>query len=258
MERRHEEDGTHRVFPEHDEPCVWMVGGMLTYRLCDREFDCDHCPLDAALRGTQLAPLSRAESPRDFDAPLAAPVASLATAAIRDGLRYHPVYGWVADAGEGRLRWGIDGVTARLLDRISSFVLPAVGSHLLQGQTACWAMDDGELVPLRAPVSGTVARINPAVLRDPTLAMRSPYDLGWLAEVDGVDERGAQRDLCEAAGRREEAARQLGRVHRAVLSHLHMGHGVGPTAQDGGERLADLRQVLGRSRYHRLVRSVLR
>jgi len=36
--------------------CVWMDAGVLTYRLCDRDFDCAHCPLNAALRGTALAP----------------------------------------------------------------------------------------------------------------------------------------------------------------------------------------------------------
>jgi glycine cleavage system H lipoate-binding protein len=149
-------------------------------------------------------------------------------------------------------------VTARILDRVTSFVLPAAGTSLVQGQTACWAMDDEELVPLRAPVTGTVARINPAVQRDPALATRSPYDLGWLIEVDAPEGIAAQGGLCGAAERREEAARQLGRIHRAVMSHLHMGQGVGPTAQDGGERLTDLRRVLGRGRYHRLVRSVLR
>jgi glycine cleavage system H lipoate-binding protein len=251
MERRSEDDGTYRVIPEHDEACVWMVGGLLTYRLCDRDFDCDHCPLDAALRGTQLAPRLPA-----LEVPATSP-GSPATE-IRDDLRYHPIYGWVAAAADGRLRWGIDGVTARILDRITSFVLPAVGTDLVQGQTACWAMDDGELVPLRSPVSGSVARTNPAVQRDPALATRSPYDTGWLVEVDAPEGLEAQGGLCGAAERREEAARQLGRVHRAVMSHLHMSQGVGPLAQDGGERLSDLRQVLGRGRYHRLVRSVLR
>ena len=31
--------------------CVWMEAGVVGYKLCDREFDCDHCPFDAALRG---------------------------------------------------------------------------------------------------------------------------------------------------------------------------------------------------------------
>ncbi len=32
--------------------CIWMLAGVLTYRLCDREYDCERCPLDAALRET--------------------------------------------------------------------------------------------------------------------------------------------------------------------------------------------------------------
>jgi hypothetical protein len=33
------------------ERCVWMQAGVVGYKLCDREFDCDRCPFDAALRG---------------------------------------------------------------------------------------------------------------------------------------------------------------------------------------------------------------
>ena len=31
--------------------CVWMRAGVIRFWLCDRDFDCEHCPLDAALRG---------------------------------------------------------------------------------------------------------------------------------------------------------------------------------------------------------------
>ena len=37
-------------------PCIWMSAGLLRYRLCDREYDCEHCPLDAALRGAPAPP----------------------------------------------------------------------------------------------------------------------------------------------------------------------------------------------------------
>ena len=30
--------------------CVWMRAGVIRFWLCDRDFDCDNCPLDAALR----------------------------------------------------------------------------------------------------------------------------------------------------------------------------------------------------------------
>ncbi|HYX31218.1 MAG TPA: hypothetical protein VE863_21970 [Pyrinomonadaceae bacterium] len=29
--------------------CVWMDAGVMNYKLCDRAFDCDRCPLDQAL-----------------------------------------------------------------------------------------------------------------------------------------------------------------------------------------------------------------
>jgi hypothetical protein len=29
--------------------CVWMDAGVVNYKLCDRGFDCDRCPLDQAL-----------------------------------------------------------------------------------------------------------------------------------------------------------------------------------------------------------------
>ena len=38
------------------ETCVWMDAGVLAYKLCDRGFDCSHCPLDAALRGLSGTP----------------------------------------------------------------------------------------------------------------------------------------------------------------------------------------------------------
>lgn len=38
------------VFP-NAQTCVWMEAGVISFWLCNREYDCEHCPLDAALRG---------------------------------------------------------------------------------------------------------------------------------------------------------------------------------------------------------------
>ena len=29
--------------------CIWMDAGAVAFRLCDRGFECDHCPFDAAM-----------------------------------------------------------------------------------------------------------------------------------------------------------------------------------------------------------------
>ena len=38
-------------------PCVWMQAGVVDYKLCDRDYDCEHCPFDEALhtRSSQQA-----------------------------------------------------------------------------------------------------------------------------------------------------------------------------------------------------------
>ena len=40
-----------QVLANRAQPCVWMCAGVLRYRLCPNDFDCDNCLLDAALRG---------------------------------------------------------------------------------------------------------------------------------------------------------------------------------------------------------------
>ena len=249
MERRPEPEGEVPVLPDGSLPCVWMIAGLLTYRLCDRGYECDGCPLDAAIRGVAPAPQSAG--------PAKAPPA-LPAWGIRDDRRYHPSYGWVETLEPGRLRWGIDGLMARLFDRISSVVLPAPATELARGQIACWIVDDGELLPLRSPVTGKVTRVNQAVQRDPGLLSASPYDEGWLVELRGASLPAEDAALCGPAERRETAARQMAKLDRAVRSHLHVDPQVGRTAADGGQRLTDVRRMLGTRRYHRLIQAVLR
>lgn len=38
-----------------DSACVWMRAGVIRFWLCDRNFDCDNCPLYAALKGARPA-----------------------------------------------------------------------------------------------------------------------------------------------------------------------------------------------------------
>jgi hypothetical protein len=37
------------------QACVWMAAGVIRFWLCSRDFECDDCPLDAALRGGAAA-----------------------------------------------------------------------------------------------------------------------------------------------------------------------------------------------------------
>ena len=50
--------------PQHFDKCVWMESGVVTYKLCDCEYNCEACPFDRALRdGT--SPSVRSGSAKD-------------------------------------------------------------------------------------------------------------------------------------------------------------------------------------------------
>ena len=224
-----------------------MSAGLVSFKLCDREGDCESCPFDRAMRG--LAPL-----------PPAAPETGAANTApgpwrFPADRGYHVGHGWAQGVEEGRLRLGVDAVVARLWDHPSRVILPPLGSRLVAGETAAWLADGAELLPLPAPAAGTVVAKNPRLAIEPSLVTRSPYDAGWLFELESGEPTDHLLDLEEA---RDNAESALATFQAEATRALRTGQDqVGPTLQDGGEPLTDVRAMLGPSRYAELVRRAL-
>jgi hypothetical protein len=38
------------VIPKSEHPCLWMMAGVMAYKLCEREYQCESCPLDMEMR----------------------------------------------------------------------------------------------------------------------------------------------------------------------------------------------------------------
>lgn len=213
---------------------------MVAWKLCDREFDCDNCPLDRALRGDTTA-IDADASPagRRSDWPV--------------DRRYHRTHLWAADVGDGRVRCGLDHVVARLLAPGGSLVLPAAGQSLHGGRIGFWMLHECGPVPLRAPVGGRVVARNSRLAADPSLSVTRPFDDGWLVEVEADPTE--LTALLDAAAAEALAADQFGR-----LRHKLTAGGVdGPpaTMTDGGEPAPGLWRAIGRRRWRRLVLPLL-
>jgi len=233
------------LLPHDAAPCIWMTAGVVSYKLCDREYDCERCPLDKALRSGAT----------DED-----PAEALGPAALefRNDRKYHSGHTWVQSVAQGRVRCGIDAFAARLLRPLTSVILPATDSRLHQGQVGCWLASNSELVPLRSPLSGMVIRRNSTLQATPGLATSSPYETGWLFDLALSDPK-EQRRLISADKSRRQAETQLKKLHeRAAKSIERDRPAVGATLPDGGTRLIDLRLVLGRRRYLHLILPFLR
>jgi glycine cleavage system H protein len=240
------------VAPPIAESCIWMTAGLVSYKLCDRDFDCARCPLDIALRG---------------GAP-ALPEGGVLSGGGRrgegfpDDRRYAAGHTWAATGcrpGEPTVRVGLDGFAAALLPR------PVLGAgmrgprELERGDVICDVELPAGTVCVRAPVSGQLERENPALREHPGLIVESPYRDGWLVDMAPAGEERALPGLVDAAEARERAALDLRHFRRRVALHLLADvASVGPCMADGGEALTSLSDILGGAQYLEILRGILR
>lgn len=241
-----------RVAPASAESCVWMAAGLLSYKLCDRDFDCARCPLDMALRG---------------GGPASAEGGALCgggrhSEGFPDDRRYAAGHTWVATGcrpGEPTVRVGLDGFAAALLPRPVSARCVGGRRELERGDVVCDIELPAGTLSVRVPVSGQLDRENPALRERPGLIVESPYRDGWLVDMTPSGDKAALAELGDAAEARERTALDLRRFRRRVALHLLADPAsVGPCMADGGEALTSLAEILGGAQYLAILREILR
>ena len=93
---------------------------------------------------------------------------------------------WVRYQGE-TATIGLDALGLESLGDMAYISLQAVGLPAQRG-AAAGSLEAAKMVgDIVAPVSGTIAARNEAVLRDPSLVNRDPYGEGWLLQLEPSD-----------------------------------------------------------------------
>ena len=107
---------------------------------------------------------------------------------------YHNGHGWMKLEGGDRIKVGLDDFTQQVIGDIDDIKLPPIGAKLTQGKVA-WKVRHGErkLCQL-APLGGTVIDVNENLIKDPTLANRSPYEEGWILKIQA---KGLNKEMPE-------------------------------------------------------------
>jgi len=105
---------------------------------------------------------------------------------IPEDLRYTKEHEWVKVEGE-LVRVGITDYAQEKLGEVVFVELPEVGNKF----TAMAAMGTVESVKavseVYAPVAGEIVEVNQAVVNEPALLNRSPYEEGWLVKIRPED-----------------------------------------------------------------------
>lgn len=116
-----------------------------------------------------------------------------------DDLWYHPrEHLWLRPEREG-WQWivtvGVDAVGQDALGEVVYVQLTEAGRAVARGE-AVGSLEAEKMVrPVLAPLSGTVAEVNAALMAAPRLLNRDPYGQGWILRMQARDWEGEREEL---------------------------------------------------------------
>ncbi len=257
---------------QRDLPCVWMMADVLKFMLCDRDYDCENCPLYHALRGKSNIPIPETRVTADMipgysyresksEQGVEAQINTFLSTAIAGSTLYldrcySPSHFWMYPHESGEIVVGLDHNILHLLAPVQEIIPPEAETSLKKNQLCGWLIRPDLTIPLHAPVQGTVTDVNPEFSVALQTDIHQPEESNWLfrmrlsqGEVQSLD------DLC----RGEEMLLWYVRKIQMVKQHIREAlaesgnANVGITLADGGEPETDLELILGKERFKHLV-----
>jgi len=102
---------------------------------------------------------------------------------VPDGLLYTKEHEW-AKITAGSARVGITDYAARTLNDIVYLTIPAAGKELKQSASFGTVESIKAVSELYSPLSGRVVNVNQELANHPELINKSPYESGWIIELE--------------------------------------------------------------------------
>ena len=266
----------YQLIPKGDLKCVWMTAGLLSYKLCKYNMQCEKCPLDWELRNVSAAPsfVSAASQERkQIDSEEVRPTASwreersgrgvltkgLSRSSINGSLFYHPGHTWVKVEKADEVRIGIDSFLGKVIGKVKVIVLPLSGGRFLQGETLCSIIQEEGILHIVFPVSGSILSVNQKLKDQPELLTKDPLGEGFLLTLRPKNLQRDQKHLFFGEAALSWYQKELERFKAAVIPELSPEQkGVGMTMQDGQIRLGEIEELIDPERYIQLLSTFLR
>jgi glycine cleavage system H protein len=266
----------YQVVPNKELRCVWMTAGMLSYKLCKYDLQCEKCPLDWELRNLSVTSSSAStayqgeQNTRSKEASGASAWEKGGTEEaflkedsslfdIKESLFYHPGHTWIKVEKADEVRIGLDPFLAKIIGEVKVVVLPLSGGRFLAGQHLCSIIQEEGILHVVCPVNGSVLSVNPKLKDHPELINKDPLGDGFLLTLKPKNLQRDQKYLSFGEGALSWCQKEVERFKAAVLSEVHLGQErLGVTMQDGEIRLRDIKEFIGPERYIQLVRTFLR
>jgi glycine cleavage system H protein len=248
-----------------------MNAGLVAYKLCDRQFKCEECPLDELMRkesgGNDRPPLSslratydeiekdRITTPREyFERSLEDFFQPLLSVRLPNDRLYNRSHMWVQDDSASTATIGVDHIGAYFLQPIVSVVLPQTPSRIEYRSPCTWLVLREGTIALRSAIAGIATESNNNLLERPYLLLDDPYNLGWILRVKKSESKQPRSELFTADDFTPIFHDEVHGVRdRFAAAFRRSQPNVGSTLFDGGEPVRSIQEILGQKKYFEIA-----
>ncbi len=115
---------------------------------------------------------------------------------VRDNLKYTQTHEWLK-LNDNKAVVGITDHAQSELTDIVFVELPQIGKKVKKGDEICVVESVKSVSEIYAPVSGKITKVNNQLDDAPETVNSSPYDDGWLVELE-VDDKSEINKLLDA------------------------------------------------------------
>lgn len=245
-----------------DPRCVWMSAGIINYKLCDRDFQCEKCEFNKAMQG--MLPPSGIENPifdthntKQNDATSLLINRYLYSlffdCTIHLDRFYHPSHFWFVAESENVIKIGVDKTLLKIIEPIEKIILPQVGEFIHENQLIAWIVRNGKTLPLHSPLQGKVIEVNDLFLHKNIKQALDKDDFCFKLQDDGIRDKIQQ--LCGAIPRLESFDKNISVVRKylAKAFHQNVPEGIGVTLADGGIFQTSIEKVVGEDVFREML-----
>lgn len=261
---------------DEEKNCIWAEAGVISYKLCDKEFDCDNCPFDSAMKQQFQTPVF-SQGPHPDSVEEDYPQANYSSKTPHSGSHdviesllhplsdirfpedrvYHTNHTWIIEEVGGQKLIGLDHFGMQLLGPVVSVVLPRPRSKMSYHIPFVWLIHREGTFPVLAPADGTVIDANSALMGHPELLFSDSYNSGWLVRILASQRHAHARDTRLPHEHEEHSRHEIEMIRTRLLEQLEKSQKIDSTLFDGGLQVKHLADFLGFKEYLQMMKSLL-
>ena len=226
-----------------------MGTGLISYKLCTHNYQCETCMFDRVMRNDFTA----APAP-DFQR---SEQEITSRASMHEALFFNREHCWARVENPALVRIGIDSILTNFVVKVRVVSLPKPGEAVEQGHVFAHIIQEKHVLELRSPVSGVVSGVNAMLYKSPELIADDSWESGWLITVqpDNIEHDLQNLLFGKKAKQWYEQCEQsvFETVGAMVESETCL---LGPTLHDGGEHVGSLAEMLNTEQYYQVLSSL--